>query len=55
MPFESEAIEVLRQLQYTAQEAKSMVQKALAANNRVTTVEQLIELIFRTERQAQTG
>jgi Holliday junction DNA helicase RuvA len=52
LPFEEEAIEVLRQLQYSQNEAQQMVRKALADGQKVNSAEQLIELIFRNERQA---
>ncbi len=54
VPFEFEAIEVLRQLQYSRSEAEDMVRKALAADRKVTTAEQLIELIFKSRQRAQT-
>ncbi|MEW5993610.1 MAG: Holliday junction branch migration protein RuvA [Candidatus Zixiibacteriota bacterium] len=54
-PFEEEAIEVLRQLQYSRQEAERMVRKGLAANRKVTSVEQLIEVIFKNVQQSKAS
>ena len=49
-PFASEAIEVLLQLQYSRSEAEAMIRKALKANPRIDSVEQLIAVIFKNEQ-----
>ncbi|HWR82241.1 MAG TPA: Holliday junction branch migration protein RuvA [Candidatus Deferrimicrobium sp.] len=54
-PFETEAIEVLRQLQYTRSEAEAMIQKAMAAKPKVASVEQLIDVIFKSRQRGETG
>jgi Holliday junction DNA helicase RuvA len=43
---EEEAIQVLMQLQYKRQEAKEMVEKALAADAHAQTVEELLNLVY---------
>ena len=50
-PIETEALEVLTQLQYKRQEAEDMIAKAVQAGPKVTKVEDLISLIFRNEQQ----
>ncbi len=50
-PIESEALEILTQLQYKRQEAEDMIAKAVQASPKVTKVEDLISLIFRNEQQ----
>ena len=50
-PFEAEAIEVLQQLQYSRQEAQAMIRRALAANPRVVSAEELIAVIFKNEQE----
>ncbi len=54
IPFESEAIEVLLQLQYSRSEAETMIRKALRADPEIDSVEQLIAVIFRTAQNAQS-
>jgi holliday junction DNA helicase RuvA len=49
-PLVDEAIEVLTQLQYSANEAKQMVETALKDHPKAQSVEQLITLIFQSER-----
>ncbi|MBD3401779.1 hypothetical protein GF420_02700 [candidate division GN15 bacterium] len=49
-PFADEAIDVLSQLQYSSQEARQMVDTALAQHPKVKSVEELITLIFQSER-----
>ena len=53
VPFESEAIEVLLQLQYSRREAEQMTQKALGANPKIASAEELIAVIFRNEQKTQ--
>ena len=53
VPFESEAVEVLLQLQYTRREAEQMIQKAFDADPKITSVEQLIAVIFKNQQKAQ--
>ncbi len=50
-PIEQEAIEVLLQLQYKRQEAEDMVSRIVKTGPKVTRVEDLISLIFRSEQQ----
>ncbi len=50
-PIEQEAIEVLLQLQYKRQEAEDMVARIIKTSPKVTKVEDLISLIFRSEQQ----
>jgi len=50
-PFESEAIEVLLQLQYSRGEAQGMIRRALATKAKITSVEQLIAVIFKNEQK----
>ncbi len=50
-PFEAEAIEVLQQLQYSRQEAQAMIRRALSANPRVVSAEELIAVIFKNEQE----
>ncbi len=50
-PFESEAIEVLLQLQYSRREAEQMIQKASAAGAKIASVEELIAVIFKNEQK----
>lgn len=54
VPFESEAMEVLLQLQYSRSEAEMMIRKALKTNPRIDSVEQLIAIIFRTAQKAES-
>jgi Holliday junction DNA helicase RuvA len=49
--FESDAIDVLMQLQYRRPEAEQMVQSALKQNPKLDSVEDLIALIFKQEQQ----
>ncbi len=51
IPFVSEAVEVLLQLQYNRREAERMIQKALDAEPKISSVEQLIAVIFKNERR----
>lgn len=53
VPFESEAIEVLRQLQYSRHEAETMIRKALIAIPKIASVEELIAVIFKNEQSRQ--
>lgn len=55
VPFESEAIEVLRQLQYSRQEAEGMIRKALRSSPKIDSAEQLIAVIFKNEQNTQPG
>ena len=50
-PIEREAMEVLSQLQYKRPEAEEIIARVMKANPKVTKVEDLITLIFRSERQ----
>ncbi|UCD63779.1 MAG: hypothetical protein JSW34_13750 [Candidatus Zixiibacteriota bacterium] len=50
-PIEQEAIEVLLQLQYKRQEAEDMVARAVKDSPKVTRVEDLISLMFRSEQK----
>ena len=50
-PIETEALEILTQLQYKRQEAEDMIAKVVQSNPKVTKVEDLISLIFRNEQQ----
>lgn len=50
-PIEQEAIEVLLQLQYRRPEAEEMIARAVQSGQKVTRVEDLIELIFRNEQR----
>jgi len=52
-PFESEANEVLRQLQYSRKEAEKMIREALKSNPKIDSAEELIAVIFRNEQKAQ--
>lgn len=51
-PFMDEALEVLQQLQYSAQEAKQMVEKAARGNPKINQAEDLISIIFKSANQA---
>jgi Holliday junction DNA helicase RuvA len=51
VPFESEAIEVLLQLQYSRSEAEAMIRKALQAGPKIDSVEELIAVIFKNEQK----
>ncbi|UCE23273.1 MAG: hypothetical protein JSU74_08180 [Candidatus Zixiibacteriota bacterium] len=51
-PIEQEAIEVLLQLQYKRQEAEDMVARIIKTSPKVSKVEDLISLIFRSEQQS---
>ncbi len=53
VPFESEAVEVLQQLQYSRREAEVMIQKALRTHPKIDSAEQLIAVIFKNEQKAQ--
>lgn len=54
-PFVDEAIEVLSQLQYSANEARQMVDQAVSDHPKVKSVEDLITLIFQSERHRKAG
>ncbi len=54
-PLVDEAIAVLTQLQYSANEARQMVDTAVKEHQEVRTVEELITLIFQTERHRKAG
>ncbi|MDX9856778.1 MAG: Holliday junction branch migration protein RuvA [candidate division Zixibacteria bacterium] len=54
-PLVDEAIAVLTQLQYSANEARQMVDAAVKEHQEVRTVEELITLIFQTERHRKAG
>ena len=45
-----EAVEILKQLQYSQFEAKQLTQRVIKANPTIKKVEDLIELIFRSSR-----
>jgi Holliday junction resolvasome RuvABC DNA-binding subunit len=47
-PFADEALEVLVQLQYTRNEAREMLEKAMKANPKITRAEDLISVIFKS-------
>ncbi|MBI1976367.1 MAG: hypothetical protein HYS56_02530 [Candidatus Omnitrophica bacterium] len=49
--FEAEAVEVLLQLQYSRQEAKQMVEKALERNREIKTVEDLLNEVYKQRAQ----
>ena len=49
--FETEAVEVLLQLQYSRQEAKQMVEKALERNREIKTVEDLLNEVYKQRAQ----
>lgn len=53
-PIENEALMVLEQLQYSQNEARMMIQKALKDNPKIKKVEDLIESIFKSA-QAEPG
>lgn len=48
--FESDAVEVLMQLQYRRPEAEEMVQSALKQNSKLDSVEELIATVFKQEQ-----
>ena len=48
-PFEEEAAEVLTQLQYKPAEAQAMIEKALADNPGIDSVEDLISYVFKNQ------
>jgi len=50
-PFVEEAMEILKQLQYSAAEAKEMIEKAVEANPGVKKAEELISIIFRSGKR----
>jgi Holliday junction DNA helicase RuvA len=52
-PIETEALEVLAQLQYGGREAEQMISAAIQADRKITTVEALIEAIFKNEQKSQ--
>ena len=49
--FEAEAIEVLLQLQYSRQEARVMIEKALERNREIKTVEDLLNEVYKQRAQ----
>jgi Holliday junction DNA helicase RuvA len=51
-PLAEEALEVLTQLQYSRSEAEEMIKAAIAANPKITRVEQLISEIFQNESRS---
>ncbi|MFQ5500174.1 MAG: Holliday junction branch migration protein RuvA, partial [Candidatus Zixiibacteriota bacterium] len=51
VPFEREALEVLVQLQYSQSEAKEMIQAATKSAKPVNSVEQLLDVIFKSSQQ----
>lgn len=53
-PFVEDALEVLSQLQYTQTEAQKMIEAALVSRPKLGTVEDLIAIVFRNERQKAT-
>jgi Holliday junction DNA helicase RuvA len=54
-PFMDEALEVLGQLQYSRQEAQKMIDEALRTKPKVKSAEELITLIFQTERHGKVA
>lgn len=50
--FEDEVYEVLSQLQYKPAEIDAMVKRALKTNPEIKSVEEMVEVIFSTEREA---
>jgi len=55
VPFESEAVEILKQLQYSPQEARAMIHRALDTKSKVSTIEELIAVIFKNEQTVRSG
>ncbi|MEA2031872.1 MAG: Holliday junction branch migration protein RuvA [candidate division Zixibacteria bacterium] len=53
-PIVEEALDVLAQLQYTRNEAQKMIETALESQPKVSQVEDLIEIVFKNERQKVT-
>jgi len=51
-PFVEEALEILKQLQYSANEAREMIEAAVKANPKIDRAEELISIIFRSGKQA---
>ena len=49
--FEIEAVEVLLQLQYSRQEAKQMVEKAIERNREIKSVEELLNEVYKQRAQ----
>jgi Holliday junction DNA helicase RuvA len=54
-PFADEATEVLLQLQYKANEAQLMIEKALTDNPKIKSAEELISTIFKSQHLAEAG
>lgn len=54
-PIESDALEVLLQLQYRKSEAEQMIANALEANPKIKKVEDLISVVFKTEQAGKAG
>ena len=52
-PFAEEATEVLMQLQYKANEAQLMIEKALEDNPKIKSAEELISTIFKSQHMAE--
>lgn len=52
-PIETEALEVLSQLQYGSREAEQMIAAAVKADPKIVSVEALIEAIFKNEQASQ--
>ena len=50
VPLEQDAMEVLEQLQYKPSEAKQMIDAAMEAEPNISSAEQLISFIFKTEQ-----
>jgi len=54
-PYVDEALEILQQLQYSATEAREMIDKAVKTYPKVKRAEDLISIIFKSESQAKGG
>ncbi len=54
-PYVDEALEILQQLQYSANEAREMIDAAVKANPKIDKAEELISIIFKSGNLAKGG